>query len=152
MGKAAKGTVLQIASSAATPVYSSISEVRDISGGGLTADMVDLTHHDSDVEEVYPTILRTQELTFQLNWNPRHATHGATGFTAIRKAVLDRLERSVKIITPAATSTAADVIVLTGFFTGFSLSMAVADGLFADCTFKPIGPTFADYTTLAAIP
>lgn len=152
MGKAAKGTVLQIQNNAATPAYVKVSEVRDISGGGITADVIDLTHHDSDVEEVHTTINRTQELTFQLNWNPRHATHGGTGFTAIREAVLDRVERTIRLVTPAATSTAADALVMNGFFTGFNLSQAVGDGLFADVTFKPTGPTFADYTTLAALP
>lgn len=152
MGKAAKGTVLQMATAFAGTTYSSIAEVRDIAGGGFSVDTVDTTHHGSDVEEIAPTIVRTQELTFQLNWNPRNATHGATGFTAVRKAVLDRAKRTVRMVTPAATSTAADALILNGYYTGLNLSYAVADGEFADVTFKPIGSTFADYTTLTALP
>lgn len=152
MGKAAKGTTLEHATAFGGSTFSKVAEVRDISGGGFTVDTVDLTHHDSDVEEIAPTIIRTQELTYQVNFNPRHATHGATGHVAIRKAVLDREKRTVRLSTPAATSTAADQLLMNGYYTGMSLSYAVADGEFADVTFKPIGSTFADYTTAAALP
>ena len=152
MGKAAKGTTIEHATSFAGTTFTKVAEVRDISGGGFSVDTVDLTHHDSDVEEIAPTIVRTQELTFQLNWNPREATHGATGFTAVRKAVLDRAKRKVRLSTPAATSTAADQLILQGYYTGLTTTQSVGDGLFADMTFKPIGATFADYTTAAALP
>jgi len=152
MGKAAKGTTIEQATSFTGTTFTKIAEVRDIAGGGLSVDTVDLTHHDSDVEEIAPTIVRTQELTFQLNWNPREATHGATGFTAVRKAVLDRAKRKIRLSTPAATSTAADQLLMNGYFIGLNNTQAVADGLFADVTFKPIGATFADYTTAAALP
>jgi len=152
MGKAAKGTVLQIGDGSATESFTSIFEVRDISGGGLSADLVDTTHHGSDVEEVSPTIIRTQELTFQVNWNPRHATHGTTDVTAIREQLINRTEKSVKLVTPAATSTSADSLLLTGYFTNLSNSYAVGDGMFADITYKPIGPTFNDYATATGLP
>jgi hypothetical protein len=152
MGKAAKGTVIGIATTTTGVTFTNVAEVRDIAGGGFTVDTVDLTHHGSDVEEIAPTIVRTQELTFQLNWNPRAVTHGATGFTSVRKAVLDRAKRRVRLSTPAATSTAADHLIMNGYFIGLNNSQAVADGLFADVTFKPIGATFADYTTAAALP
>lgn len=148
MGRAAKGTVLQIGNGSATETFTNIFEVRDISGGGLSADLVDTTHHGSDVEELSPSIIRTQELSFQVNWNPRHATHGTTDVTSLRENLLNRTKRSIKLLTPAATDTgAADSLTITGYVTQLNTSYAVGDGMFADVVIKPVGPTFNDYAT-----
>ncbi len=153
MGRAAKGTVLQIGDGAATEVFSSINEVRDISGGGLTQDTDDTTHHGSTIEEVVPTIVRTQEVTFTVNHNPRHATHGATGATSLRQALLDQLSRNFRLYTPAATDTgAADLLAFTGYVTAYSLAEPVTGALTADITIKPIGPTAATYSTATGLP
>lgn len=148
MGQAAKGTVLQIGDGAATETFTNTFELRDLSGGGFTADLVDTTHHGSDVEELSPSIIRTQEMTFQVNYNPRHATHGTTAATSLRELLLERIKRSFVLKTPAATDTgAADSLTFTGYVTGMDLSYAVGDGMFADFTIKPVGPTFNDYAT-----
>jgi hypothetical protein len=104
------------------------------------------------MEEIVPTVIRTQELQFQVNYNPRSTTHGGTGTVALRQLLLNRSKRSFKLITPAATSTAADVLHFNAFVTAMNLSYAVTDGEFADFTVKPVGPTASSYSTLAAIP
>jgi hypothetical protein len=154
MGKAAFGTVLQVQAGAvgSTASYTSIGEVRDIAGGGFTVDTADVTHHKSAMEEVVPTVIRTQELTFTVNYNPRATTHGGTGSVALRQRLLNRDKRTFKLITPAATSTAADVLHFNAFVTGMNLNYPVADGETAEFTVKPVGPTASSYSTLSAIP
>ena len=148
MGRAAKGTVLQIGNGSATESFTNTFELRDLAGGGFTADLVDTTHHGSDVEELSPTIIRTQDLTFQVNYNPRHATHGTTDVTSLRELLLNRTLRTFVLKTPAATDTgAADSLTFSGYVTGMNLNYAVGDGMFADFTIKPVGPTFNDYAT-----
>jgi hypothetical protein len=151
MGKAAYGTVLQV-QSGATGAYTSIGEVRDIAGGGFQVDTADVTHHKSAMEEIVPTVIRTQELTFTVNYNPRSTTHGGTGAIALRQLLLNRSKRNYKLITPAATSTAADVLHFAAFVTGMNLNYPVTDGETAEFTVKPVGPTASSYSTLSAIP
>ena len=154
MGKAAYGSVIQVQAGAvgSTASYTSIGEVRDIAGGGFTVDTADVTHHKSAMEEVVPTVIRTQELTFTVNYNPRSTTHGGTGSVALRALLLARSKRTFKLITPAATSTAADVLHFNGFVTAMNLNYPVTDGETAEFTVKPVGPTASSYSTLSAIP
>lgn len=154
MGKAAIGTVIQVQAGAigSTQSYTSIAEVRDISGGGYTVDTADCTHHKSTIEEIVPTVIRSQELTFTVNYNPRSTTHGGTGSVALRQLMLNRSPRAFKLITPAATSTAADVLSFEGYVTAMNLNYAVTDAETAEFTIKPIGPTASSYSTLSAIP
>lgn len=135
MGKAAKGTLLKIGDGAATSeAFTAINEVRDISGGGLGLDTEDLTHQTSPVEEVAPTVVRTEEVTFQVNANPRHATHSTAG---LRGDLVDRTERNFELVRPASTSTAGDALSFTGYVTGLSPAYAVTGGLVQDVTLKP---------------
>ena len=153
MGKAAYGSIVQVQTAAGGSTYSTIGEVREINGGGFTLDTADTTHHKSTVEEIVPTVIRTEELSLMVNYNPRSTTHGGTGAFALRQLLLTRAKRTYKLITPAATSTAADVLHFSAFVTRFGgFSYNVADGESAEFTLKPVGPTAASYSTLAAIP
>lgn len=152
MGKAAFGTVIQVQNAAGSTSYTSIGEVRDIAGGGFQVDTADVTHHKSAMEEIVPTVIRTQELTFTVNYNPRSTTHGGTGAFALRQLLLNRSKRTYKLITPAATSTAADVLNFSAFVTGMNLNYPVTDGETAEFTVKPVGPTASSYSTRSSIP
>ena len=152
MGKAAYGTVIQVQNAAGSTSYTSIGEVRDIAGGGFQVDTADVTHHKSAMEEIVPTVIRTQELTFTVNYNPRSTTHGGDGAFALRALLLSRAKRTYKLITPAATSTAADVLHFNAFVTGMNLNYPVTDGETAEFTVKPVGPTASTYSTLSVIP
>lgn len=155
MGKAAFGSVLQVQSGlvGSTGAYTSIGEVRDIKGGGFSMELADTTHHKSAIEEAVPTILRTDELTLMVNYNPRSTTQGGTGAIALRQLLLNRSYRAFKLITPAATSTAADVLHFEGFVTKFGeFTYGIGDAEVASVTIKPVGPTASSYSTLSAIP
>ena len=56
-----------------------IGNITNISGPALSLDTVDVTAHDSPAawEEHMPTILRSGEITFDLNYSP--VTHAAAG-------------------------------------------------------------------------
>ena len=119
MGRAAIGTVIQVATFGGS-TFTSIGEVRDISGGGFTMDTADTTHHKSAMEEIVPTVVRSQELTFTVNFNPRATTHGGTGTLALRESLLRRRKITCRMTTPAATSTAADVLSFSAFCTAMN--------------------------------
>lgn len=147
MGKAAKGTLLKLGDGAATEAFSSIFEVRDISSVGTTLNTSETTHHGSAMEEVVPTYHVGAEMGFQVNWNPRNATHSTAGIQGDHN---DKIERVNELVVPASTSTAADVLTITGYFVGISASYAVGGEEVADITIKPhrVIPT---WSTRAAI-
>jgi predicted secreted protein len=57
-----------------------IAQVQNIGGPGLAADTEDVTTHDSTggFEEMVVTILRTGEVTLDIEYDPNAATHAAT--------------------------------------------------------------------------
>ena len=57
-----------------------VANVTSFTGPALSLDTVDVTSHDSPDawEEHVPTILRTGEVTLELNYNPAEETHDAT--------------------------------------------------------------------------
>lgn len=131
MGRAAKGTVLQIGDGAATEAFTSVSEVKDVSGGGDTLDTDDTTHHGSSVEEKKATIARMSDFSFDVNWDPRHATHGTAG---LRLDLKNRTDRNFKLFSPASTGTAADEFAFSAYVTGIEPSLAVTGSVTATVT------------------
>lgn len=100
----------------AAEAFTTIAQVRDISGPGLSLDVEDVTTHDSTGawEEVVATVLRSGEVTLDLVWDPATPTHSnGVGLLAVMPR---RATRNFKVIFPDAASTtwsfAAEV---TGF-------------------------------------
>jgi hypothetical protein len=70
------GTLLKLGDGLGS--YTTVAEVLDFPGPQRQRDRADITNHSSSngYEEVLPTIKRTGEITFNVNWNPAaHATH-----------------------------------------------------------------------------
>ena len=142
MGRAAHGTLLRYGDGAATEVFATLSEVRDISGGLETLDTEDVTHQASTMEEVVGTILRGNEVTFQVNHNPRNAGHAA-----LRTDQQNKTLRNFKLAIPGATATGDfDILAFPAIVTTMSPSYAVAGALVSDVGLKP-STTLAAYTT-----
>jgi hypothetical protein len=139
---AAIGTLLQIGDGGAPEAFTTISEVRDISGPSLSADSADVTTHDSagDFEESVPTILRTGEVTFAINFIPSNATHSAgTGLLADYSA---KTQRHWQLVIPHSGGTVTWSF--TGFVSNFNPSFNLADQVGADVGIKVSGlPTLA---------
>ncbi len=142
MGRAAKGTLLRYGDGAATEAFATLSEVRDINGGLETLDTEDTTHQASAMEETVGTILRGNDLTLQINHNPRNAGHAA-----LRTDQQNATLRNFKLAIPGATATADfDICAFPALVLGLSPSYAVGSALFADVTLKP-NTTLAVYST-----
>jgi predicted secreted protein len=135
------GTLLQIGNGATPETFTTIAEVRDISGPELSLDTVDVTSHDSagGWEEHVATILRSGEVTFDVNYIPTETTHDAgTGLIADMVA---RELRNFQLVFPDVGATTWS---FAAYVTGVSPAMPVAEDLLASITLKLTGqPTLA---------
>ncbi|MGM0409189.1 MAG: phage tail tube protein [Bacillota bacterium] len=145
-GIAAGGTLLKLGDQAGTSgtTYTTIAEVVDITGPGLSADTSDVTSHDSFVneggwEEHVVTVLRSGEVTFDINYVPDESTHSSAS------GMLGELDGGAKknyelvFSNSGATTWNFDAIV-----TGFEPSAPHDDKLSASLTLKVTGqPTLA---------
>jgi len=114
-----------------TIAASTVIQVQNISGPGLSLDTADVTTHDSTGawEEAVGTILRSGEVTFDIVYDPAAATHAL---------ILTQL---------AARAAIAMTLVLKGGVTwtfsalptGFSPSAPHDGALTASVTYKPTG-------------
>jgi hypothetical protein len=147
MGKAAKGTLLKIGDGAATELFTTVYQVRDISMPGEAHDLEDTTYQTATVEEQVATIRRLTECTVQVNHNPIHATHSTAGLLGDLR---DGTFRNFELVCPAATTTGADVITFGGHVTGFSGTRNVGGALVNDVTIKP-HTTSPTWTTRATV-
>ena len=135
------GTYLQIGDGGTPEAFTTISEVRDISGPSLAVDTEEVTNHDSagGWEEYVATIKRSGEVTFDINYEPTETTHDAgTGLIADMEALTFRNWQLV-FTDPVATTWS-----FAAYVTGFEPSAPVAGALSASVTMKLSGePTLA---------
>lgn len=112
-----------------------IGNVTNISGPGLSLDTVDVTAHDSTGawEEVVPTILRSGEVTFDINYNP--TTHAAAGGLLLRLTT-----RAVDTWTFGGPMGAWT---FSGYVVGFEPTAPHDGKLSASVTIKPTGAVTA---------
>jgi hypothetical protein len=141
MGFSSFGTLLQIGDGGGPETFTTIGEVKDISGPSLALDTEDATSHDSTDgwEVLVPTILRSGEVTFDINFDPDEGTHDIT--TGLLADEVAKTLRHFKLIFPDLTSTEW---AFSAYVTGFETSAPVAGVLGASVTLKPSGqPTLA---------
>ncbi len=148
MARAAKGTLLQVGNTASTVVYSTVGEVRDIAGPAYSLETVETTSHSStgDYEEIVPTILRTGDVAFDVNLDPKDATHLSTAAGGSTDGLFhlfeNKINRTMQVVVPSSTGTST--ITFNAYVTGFSLSHPVLGEQLASVTIKPTGaPTWS---------
>jgi predicted secreted protein len=77
------GFLLQLGDSAGdTGSFTTVAEVKDITGPQVSLDVIDVTNQDSPggYEEIIPSIRRAGDVDFDVNFNPTNGTHdGTTG-------------------------------------------------------------------------
>jgi len=130
------GTLLQIGDGASPEVFTTIAEVLDITGPGLTSDLVDITNMDSagKWEESLPTILRSGEITFSVNFLPVNATQSST--SGLINDFENRTNRNFQLVfTDSGTTTWS----IAAYVTNVSPSMPVAGATTMDVTLKLTG-------------
>lgn len=140
MGKFdAFGTAVQIGDGAGPEVFTTIGQVRNISGPSFSLDTSDVTTHDSagGWREFVATLLDAGEITLEIVWDPDLATH-----ISLRQDLVARLSsRNFKIIFPDATSTTWTI---PASVTAYQPEAPVDGELSASITLKLTGqPTLA---------
>lgn len=150
-GMAAFGTTLSMGRgqevAAGGDTFDVIANVTGISGPGLSADTADVTAHNSEGawEEVVATILRSGDLTLDLNYNPAEPTHSAdttppSGGEGLAAALQARKWKNFKLTFPTSPTIEWS---FKGFVTGFEPDAPHDDKLSASATIKLTGkPTF----------
>lgn len=110
-----------------------IGQVRDISGPSLSADVADVTSHDStnDWEEIRPTILRSGEVTLEVLFDPADSGH-----VALRQDLTSKAERDFKVVFPDTATTEWQ---FKGYVTAFAPAAPHDGELTASITIKLTG-------------
>ena len=118
-----------------------IAYVRSIGGPGLTLDMTDVTGHDSTGgwEELLPTILRTGEVAFDIEFDPADVTVEGTTAGLVHK-MKDKTLLTFKIYFNNDTVEGSRSIwTLPGYVTGFEPTAPHDGALTAALKFKITG-------------
>ena len=102
---AAFGTFLKQGDGGTPEAFTTIAEVRDISGPELVSETVEVTNHDSvdGWKEYVATLLGGGAVTFGVNYIPTDATHDHT--TGLLVDMTARTLRNWQLVFPDAGST-----------------------------------------------
>jgi predicted secreted protein len=135
------GTLLKLGDGATPENFSTIAELKTISGPSLSADAIDVTVHNTPTpfRRFIAGLLDGGEVNFDIHFIPQDPSHSYS--SGILKDMLDRTIRNIQIVFPdvGVTTWACPVI-----FTGFEMSSDPGDVLLASVTAKVAGPpTFA---------
>ena len=130
------GTLLKIGDGAGTEVFTTIAQVMDIDGPGLTLGTQEVTPQTApDRAKVYiGTLIDGGEVSMDINYEPAGATHDQT--TGLIKDMLDVTLRNFQVIFPdAGTTTWA----FSAFVTTFNPTAPVEGALTASVVLKISG-------------
>ena len=130
------GTLLKIGDGATPEVFTTIAEVLDIAGPGLTSDLVDITNMSSagSWEESLPTILRSGEITFSVNFLPTNTTQSSVA--GLINDFENRTNRNFELV---FTDTPATTWSISGYVTNVTTQMPVAGATTMDVSVKLTG-------------
>ncbi len=131
------GTLLKIGDGATpTETFTTIGEVTDLSGPGLSLDTIEVTHHSSTGgwKESIGGLLSGGEVSFTINYTPTAATHNNT--TGLIRDLRSRTVRNFQLVFPDAGSTTWAFAALVS---SFEPSMPVDGQLSADVTLTVTG-------------
>ncbi len=135
---ASYGSLLQMNDGGAPGVYTTIAGVKDISGPATSRDLEEVTSHTSPdgFEEHVPTIKRSGEVTFDLNFLPDNAGHGTS--TGLASKVHADNPTLFRLVFPRI-GTNGYRWAFEGFVTGFETSAPVGGIFGANVTIKITG-------------
>ena len=93
----ADGTLLQHGSNASTQAYTTVPEVKKLSGPSVKFTLLDATSHDSTggFQEYIPGLADGDNLSSTINWKPSNAVH-----IALRTDSYARTLGSFKVVFP----------------------------------------------------
>ncbi len=133
------GTLLKIGNGATpTETFTTIAEVRDISGFAFALSTEDVTNHDSaGWREHIPTIIEAGEVTFDINFKG-DATQGF-GSGSLYDDMVDKTKRNFQLVLPTGVGASNDTAAFAAYVTGFELSAPVEGVLSAALTLQVTG-------------
>lgn len=94
----AHGTLLKIGDGGGSEVFTTIAEVKTISGPGIKLNTVSATSHDSPnhTMEVIAGLIDPGQVTFDINYIPTAATHNVT--TGLLRDLKNRTKRNFQLV------------------------------------------------------
>lgn len=113
------------------------AQVMSITGPALSADVIDVTTMDSTNawEEAVVGVLRSGDITMDIQYDPADATHKNAG----NGLLADFLGRASTTFTIVFSDSGTTEWTFSAFVTGFTPSMPVDGSLTASVTFKVTG-------------
>ena len=144
-GLSAQGTIVAVSPDPEWPdfdpqggslTYVDIAELRDITAPALTRNTIETTTHNLQDDQHIVGVRRHGELTFDMNFLPRHESHDH--LTALQKKWYDGSRDIYRLTFPDGASGTAWLF--SGFVTNIGASAPVDDRLSAPVTIRPTGP------------
>lgn len=135
----AYGTLLKRGDGGSPETFSTVAEVRSISGPSMETDEAEVTTHSSAAAGAYRefilTLIDAGSIEFEINYVPSDATH-----IGIKSDFLNRTKRNWQIVMPGSIQT----ISFTGYVKSMPLEFPVDDAIKAKVSIRCTGaPTFA---------
>lgn len=131
------GFLLQVGTTATNNgAFTTIAEVKDITGPAVSLDVIDVTNQDSpdQYEEIIPSIRRAGEVDFDVNFDPASGTHdGATGLLYLAN---NKIKRGYRL---QLNDPDDSYIAFAGYVIGFQWKSPVAGVLAATCKIRVTG-------------
>ncbi len=125
------GTLLKVGDGADPEVFTTIAEVKDISGPSMSLNMEDATSHDSGGwREEIPTLLEAGDISFDINYT------GGTSQTILAEAQMTRERLNFQMVLPLATPVTK---AFSGYVTSHEYSAPVEGILTASVTIRVSG-------------
>jgi predicted secreted protein len=131
------GTLLKLGDGAVSENFTTVAELRNISGPSISADAIDVTTHNTPTpwRRFIAGLLDGGEISFELNFIPTDPTHSYSA--GILKDITNRTRRNVQIVFPDVAVTTWTLPVI---WTAFEMSSDPAEVLMASVTAKVSGP------------
>lgn len=130
------GTLFKIGDGAVTETFTTIAELKNISGPSLSADVIDVTVHNSGTpwRRFISGLLDGGEITFDVHFVPQNATHSYS--SGLLSDFVNRVKRNFQLVFPDAGVTTWTI---PGIVVNFDMNADPADALLASVTVKVNG-------------
>lgn len=135
MARSSFGTLLKIGDGGGSEVFTTIGEVRDISGPAMALGTEEVTSHDSasGFREYIPTLLEGGEVSFTINFTAA-STQGFSG--GLYTSMTNKTLRNFQLVIPTAS---AKTCSFAAYVTAFPLNLPVEGAITADITLQISG-------------
>lgn len=138
IAKVADGTLLKIGDAASPEVFTTVPEMKTISGPTISFDLLDATSHDSPgfFREFVPGLADGEQVTGDFCWRPSNAVH-----LGLRVDSYARTLRNFQLIFPDDTD---NTVALAAYVQSIEPKANIGELLMATLTLKITGqPTWS---------